>query len=133
MRENRNGLGVNTRLTEADGRAECRAALEMVEEVFQRVRLGADKGYDAKEFVRELRNRQVAPHGGQKPVSAIDHCTSSHPGYRLIQRRRKQVEEVFGWLMTGGCCARHAIAAGLARVGSSPLRLRPVTWCECAT
>lgn len=52
--ENRNGLVVKTRLTEADGRAERRAVLAMVDEIlsFKRVTLGAEKGYDAKEFVR---------------------------------------------------------------------------------
>jgi transposase len=100
--ENRNGLVVNTRLTEADGHAERRAALAMVGEVpgFKRITLGADKGYDAKEFVRELRDHQVTPHVAQKPASAIDRRTSRHPGYRLSQWRRKRVEEVFGWLKT---------------------------------
>ncbi len=102
LMENRNGLVVNTRLTEADGRAERRAALAMVEEIlgFKRVTLGADKGYDAKEFVRELRDHRVTPHVAQKPASAIDRRTSRHPGYLLSQWRRKRVEEVFGWLKT---------------------------------
>lgn len=85
LMENSNGLVMNTRLTEADGRAERRAALAMVEKIpgFKRVTLGADKGYDAKEFVRELRDHQVTPHVAQKPASAIDRRTSRHLGYLL--------------------------------------------------
>lgn len=102
LMENRNGLVVNTRLTQADGYAERRAAVAMVEEIpgFSRVTLGGDKGYDAKEFVRELRDHQVTPHVAQKPASAIDRRTTRHSGYLLSQSRRKRVEEVFGWLKT---------------------------------
>lgn len=101
--ENRNGLVVKTRLTEADGRAERRAVLAAVDEIlsFKRVTLGAEKGYDAKEFVRELRDDQVTSHAAQKPVSAIDGRTSRHAGYLLSQWRRKGVGEVFGWLNRG--------------------------------
>jgi transposase len=83
LMENRNGLVVNTRLTEADGYAERRAAVAMVEDIpgFSRVTLGGDKGYDAKEFVRELRDHQVTPHVAQKPASAIDRRTTRHSGY----------------------------------------------------
>src|SRR5262249_46385811 len=72
--DNRHGLVVNTRLTPASGRAEPEAALAMVEEIagFGRVTLGADKGYDQKELVRELREHRVTPHVAQKPSSAID-------------------------------------------------------------
>lgn len=65
--ENRNGLLVNTRLTHADGTAERLAALEMIEEIEgrRRITVGADKAYDTKEFVRELRNLQATPHVAQ--------------------------------------------------------------------
>jgi transposase len=118
LMENRNGLVVNTRLTQADGRAERRAALAMVEEMpgFQRVTLGADKGYDAKDFVRELRDHQVTPHVAQKPASAIDRRTSRRPGYSLSQWRRKRVEEVFGWLKTVAAL-RKTHHGGQPRVG----------------
>jgi IS5 family transposase len=115
--ENRHGLVVNTRLTEAAGRAERQAALAMVEELpgWQRVTLGADKAYDAKEFVCELRDHRVTPHVAQKQFSAIDQRTSQHPGYALSQWRRKRIEEVFGWIKTvaGLRKTRHR---GLARV-----------------
>ena len=80
--DNRHGLVVNTRLTQASGRAEPAAALAMVEEIagFGRVTLGADKGYDQKELVRELREHGVTPHVAQKPNSAIDGRTTRHPG-----------------------------------------------------
>jgi IS5 family transposase len=118
LMENRNGLVVNTRLTEADGYAERRAAVAMVEELprFKRVTLGADKGYDAKEFVHELRDHRVTPHVAQKLASAIDRRTSRHPGYLVSQRRRKRVEEVFGWLKTVAVL-RKTRHRGVLRVG----------------
>jgi transposase len=102
--ENRNGLAVNSRLTQAHGRAEPSAALEMVEELpgWRRVTLGADKGYDRKEFVRELRDHNVTPHIAQKQSSAVDRRTSRQAGYAISQTKRKRVEEIFGWLKTVG-------------------------------
>jgi hypothetical protein len=116
--DNRHGLVVNTRLTQASGRAEPEAALAMVEEIagFGRVTLGADKGYDQKELVRELREHRVTPHVAQKPNSAIDGRTTRRPGYLLSQRRRKRVEEIFGWLKTVGGL-RKTRYRGVARVG----------------
>jgi IS5 family transposase len=117
LMENRHGLVVNTRLTAATGRAERTAALAMVAELpgWQAVTLGADKGYDAKHFVRDLRDHRVTPHVAQKPFSAIDQRTSRHPGYALSQCRRKRIEEVFGWLKTvAGLRKTHH--RGLARV-----------------
>jgi transposase len=116
--DNRHGLVVNTRLTQASGRAEPEAALAMVEEIagFGRVTLGADKGYDQKELVRELREHRVTPHVAQKPNSAIDGRTTRRPGYLLSQRRRKRVEEIFGWLKTVGGL-RKTRHRGVARVG----------------
>jgi len=116
--DHRHGLVVNTRLTQASGRAEPEAALAMVEEIagFGRVTLGADKGYDQKELVRELREHRVTPHVAQKPNSAIDRRTTRRPGYLLSQRRRKRVEEIFGWLKTVGGL-RKTRYRGVARVG----------------
>lgn len=118
LMENRNGLVVNTRLTQADGYAERRAAVAMVEEIpgGNRVTLGADKGYDAKEFVRELRDHQVTPHLAQKPASAIDRRTTRHSGYLRSQSRRQRVEEVFGWIKTVAAL-RKTRHRGQARVG----------------
>lgn len=116
--DNRHGLVVNTRLTQASGNAEPAAALAMAAEIAGqgRVTLGADKGYDQKELVRALRERNVTPHVAQKVNSAIDRRSTRHPGYQLSQWRRKRVEEIFGWLKTvaGLRKTRHR---GIARVG----------------
>jgi transposase len=116
--DNRHGLVVNTRLTPARGKAEPTAALAMAAEITGqgRVTLGADKGYDQREFVRALREHRVTPHVAQKINSAIDRRSTHHPGYRLSQWRRKRVEEIFGWLKTvaGLRKTRHR---GVARVG----------------
>ena len=102
--ENRNGLIVNAELLEANGRAERDAALLMLEQVpgGKRVTTGADKGYDTAEFVAECRHLKVTPHvarnTGRRGGSAIDARTVRHPGYAVSQRRRKRIEECFGWL-----------------------------------
>jgi len=102
--ENRNGLIVNAELLEANGRAERDAALLMLEQVpgGKRVTAGADKGYDTAEFVAECRHLRVTPHvarnTGRRGGSAIDARTVRHPGYAVSQRRRKRIEECFGWL-----------------------------------
>ena len=118
LMENRNGIAVNGQVTQADGRAEPQAAIAMVEEIpgQQRVTLGADKGYDRKEFVQELRDHQVTPHLARKPTSIIDERTTRHPGYAISQQKRKRIEEIFGWLKTvaGLRKTRHR---GVARVG----------------
>src|SRR5262249_25884496 len=118
LMENRNGLAVNGCVTLAEGRAEPQAAVAMVEEVpgQQRITLGADKGYDSKEFVQELRDHQVTPHIACKQTSIIDARTTRHPGYVISQQKRKRVEEIFGWVKTiaGLRKARHR---GVARVG----------------
>jgi transposase len=100
--DNRHGLVVNTRLTQTSGTAEPEAALAMAVEIAGqgRVTLGADKGYDQKELVRALRVHNVTPHVAQKLHSAIDRRSTRHPGYLLSQRRRKRVEEIFGWMKT---------------------------------
>ena len=116
--DNRHGLVVNTRLTQASGKAEPAAALAMAVEIAgqHRVTLGADKGYDQKALVRALREQNVTPHVAQKANSAIDRRSTRHPGYLLSQRRRKRVEEIFGWFKTvaGLRKTRHR---GAARVG----------------
>jgi transposase len=104
--ENRNGLVVDTELLQAKGTAERDAALVMVEAIpgNHRVTLAADKGYDAREFVKELRHMKVTPHLAQNENrpggSAIDRRTARHAGYAVSQRKRKRIEEVFGWLKT---------------------------------
>ena len=106
MIDNRHGLAVDTELTEAHGRAEREAALVMAARLpgsTRRVTLGADKGYDALEFVEGLRQWSVTPHVAQNNTrrrSRIDVRTTRHDGYRQSQKKRKLVEQVFGWIKT---------------------------------
>jgi len=109
LAENRNGLVVETRVSQATGTAEREAAREMIAARTcgqRRVTLGGDKGYDVREFVGDLRELQVTPHVAQNQKrrggSAIDARTTRHPGYEVSQKKRKRVEEVFGWLKTVG-------------------------------
>jgi hypothetical protein len=106
LMENRSGLIVATRVTPADGYGERDAALLMAERLpGGRVTLGMDKGYDYPAFIAELRHMGVTPHVAQNVTqrrSAIDRRTTRHPGYALSQRRRKVVEQVFGWMKTVG-------------------------------
>jgi transposase len=104
LMENRHGLAVNCCVTQATGRAEAQAAVVLVEQIpgWHRVTLGGDKGYDRKELVQEMREHQVTPHFARKPTSVIDQRTTRHPGYELSQRKRKRVEEIFGWVKTVG-------------------------------
>lgn len=106
LMENRSGLIVGTRLTPADGYGERDAALLLVQALpGGRVTLGADKGYDFPGVVAELRRMAVTPHVAQnttKRRSAIDARTTRHPGYAISQRKRKLVEQAFGWMKTVG-------------------------------
>jgi transposase len=104
--ENRNGLIITTELFQANGTAERDAALVMLEQLpgEKRVTVGADKAYDTKEFVAECRNMQVTPQVAQNLKrsggSAIDERTTRHDGYAISQKKRKRIEESFGWLKT---------------------------------
>ena len=106
LMENRNALFVDACLTKADGHAERVAALHMIEpraDRPRRITLAADKGYDAEDFVNELRSMRVTPHVAQNVSgrsSAIDRRTARHAGYGLSQRIRKRIEEGFGWIKT---------------------------------
>jgi hypothetical protein len=105
LMENRNGLLVDARLTRVSGRAERLAALDMIEPRADRaeaVTLGGDKGFDAANFVMELREINVTPHIARNTTrrSAIDGRTIRHPGYTASQRIRKRIEEGFGWIKT---------------------------------
>jgi len=102
LMENRNGLIVDGCVTQANGHAERTAALVMIEKRAERpnpITLGADKGYDAEDFVNELRSLNVTPHVAQNTGrrSAIDGRTTRHTGYAVSQRIRKRIEEIFGW------------------------------------
>jgi transposase len=104
--ENRNGLIVSSRVWEATGIAERYAALEMLQNIpgIRRVTVGGDKGFDTADFVRECRNLRMTPHVaqnlGRRGGSAIDQRTTRQAGYRVSQKRRKRIEECFGWLKT---------------------------------
>jgi transposase len=106
LMENRSGLIVDARLTRVSGHAERLAALDMIAGFADRPRavtLGADKGYDAADFVEELRTINVRPHVARNTSgrrSAIDRRTTRHPGYAKSQRIRKRIEEAFGWIKT---------------------------------
>jgi IS5 family transposase len=108
MIENRNGLVVDTELLQCNGTAERDAAMLMAERVegTERITVGADKGYDTKDFVSEMRGMNVTPHVTQNTKrpggSAIDGRTTRHEGYQVSQRKRKRIEEVFGWMKTVG-------------------------------
>jgi transposase len=104
--ENRNGLIVSSLVWEATGTAERDAAMAMLQEVpgTGRVTVGGDKGFDTAEFVRECRNMGVTPHVAQNLArrggSAIDGRTTQSAGHRTSQKKRKRIEECFGWLKT---------------------------------
>jgi len=104
--ENRNGLIVDAEVFQANGTAERDAALVMLEKIpgTKSVTVGGDKGFDTRGFVAECRNLGVVPHVaqnlGRNGGSAIDGRTTRHLGYAISQRKRKRIEECFGWLKT---------------------------------
>ncbi len=102
LTENRHGLVLDLELTEANGYAEREAAVTMLERSVSGCgTLGADRGYDTRDFVAELRGRGVAQHDRRRR-SAVDGRTTRHRGYRQSQKRRTIVEQVFGWMKTVG-------------------------------
>ena len=117
---NRNGLAVDVLLTHATGTAEREAALRMLDrrpDPQRRGTVGADNGYDTRDFVEDCRARGMTPHVTQNTSgrrSAIDGRTTRHPGYAISQRLRKRVEEIFGWVKTVGG-GRKLRYIGLAR------------------
>jgi hypothetical protein len=107
LMENRNGLVVNVEVLPANGTTERDAALLMVEAVpgDHPITVGADKAYDTKDIVEELRNLNATPHVAQnnkRRKSAIDGRTTRHAGYEISQKKRKRIEEIFGWMKTVG-------------------------------
>jgi len=121
LMENRNGLLVQTFLTEAHGRAERDAAMLMAEAIpaGKRVTMGGDKNYDTQEFVGELRGMNITPHVAQNNTnrrSAVDERTTRHAGYEVSQRKRKRVEQVFGWMKMVGML-RKVKLRGIDKVG----------------
>jgi transposase len=108
LMENHSALILDTCLTSADGHAERIAALAMIEPRADRpkaISVGADKAYDAEDFVNELRSMNVRAHVAQNTSgrrSSIDRRTTRHAGYRMSQKIRKRIEEGFGWIKTVG-------------------------------
>jgi transposase len=106
--ENRHGLVVDTMVTPADGYAEVDAALVMAARLPRgRVTMGMAKYYDQRRLITGLREMTITPHVAQWPTtrnrrSGIDARTTRHPGYAVSQRKRKLVEEIFGWMKTVG-------------------------------
>lgn len=118
LMENRHGLAIDGTVTQATGTAEREAALALLNRRPRRHRitLGADKAYDVRQFIDDLRVRRVTPHvtidghvrkSGKPRATALDRRTTRHPGYGVSQRCRKRIEEVFGWIKS---------AAGLAKI-----------------
>jgi transposase len=121
LMENRNGLCVDLQVRSAL-QTETEAAKEMLSrQARKHVRpttLGADKGYHSKDFVAHLRNKKIAPHIAQiegRNTPGLDSRTTRHAGYAISQRKRKRVEEIFGWMKAYGGL-RRTLARGLARV-----------------
>jgi transposase len=120
LMENHSGLIVETETTQADGFGERKAALAMIHRRCpgeRQITVGADKGYDTLDFVADLRAMNVTPHVAAKVKgSAIDARTTRHAGYAVSQKKRKLIEEAFGWGKTVGTAAK-TMLRGVARVG----------------
>jgi len=107
LTENRHGFIVDTAVTEASGTAERDAAIAMLGELpltARRITVAGDKAYDRRAWVAAVRRMGITPHVAQNAFvyggSAIDARTTRHAGYRLSDRKRKLVEQAFGWLKT---------------------------------
>src|SRR5438128_899966 len=124
LMENRNGLLVDFALSPATGTAERDAVPQLLDQArergFRPRTLGADKGYDTRDCVADMRKRRVTPHVARNTAnrrrSAIDGRTTWRPGYTISQRIRKRVEEIFGWMKTVGGFRRTRYR-GLERTG----------------
>ncbi len=144
LMENRGGLAIDTCVTQATGTAERETALAMATNLPPGATLGADKGYDTADFVAHLRALRVTPHVAQHDTnrqSAIDGRTTRHPDYAVSQRKRKRVEEIFGWAKTVALF-RKTRHRGVRRVGwmftfalavYNLVRIRNLTWGRAGT
>lgn len=123
MMENRNGLAVDTRVTQPGYHAEPDAALEMAQGLAdgRRKTIGGDKHYDQQSLADGLKTMNIASHAAQnihsrRHTSSVDGRTTRHDGYEISQRKRKRIEEIFGWLKTVGLI-RRPMVRGLNKVG----------------
>ena len=122
LTDNRHGLVVNVQASTSDGTAERDVAAQMLADVAgpgKRVTVGADKAYDTRGFVKACRAINVTPHVAQNIKrsggSAIDGRTTRHPGYEVSQRKRKRIEQCFGWGKLIGPI-RQVMVQGLVKV-----------------
>ena len=125
LSDNRHGLIANAVVTQADGHAEREAAKAMISDARQvlgddtrEVTLGADKGYDAQEFIDACTQMKVTPHVAQNKTgrkSAVPDEIAQTEGYAISQRKRKLIEQGFGWAKTVGNI-RQVMVRGLERV-----------------
>lgn len=125
LSDNRHGLIANARVTQADGFAEREAAKAMISDARRalgdeerEVTLGADKGYDAQEFIQACVAMNVTPHVAQNTSgrkSAVPDEIAQTEGYAISQRKRKLIEQGFGWAKTVGSI-RQVMVRGLKRV-----------------
>lgn len=123
LTDNRHGLIANARVTQADGHAEREAAKAMINDARQvkpdtELTLGADKGYDAAEFIEALQEMKVVPHVAQNTSnrrSAVPDVIAASEGYAISQRKRKLIEQGFGWAKSIGRI-RQVMVRGLAKV-----------------
>jgi len=121
LMENRYGLLLDGRVSEAGGTAERDLAQAMIADLpgRHRITVGGDKGFDTQGFVAALKKLNATPHVAQNTTnrrSAIDGRTTRHPGYAVSQRIRKRIEEGFGWIKEVAL-QRRARHRGKARVG----------------
>src|SRR6266545_1069953 len=122
LMENRNGLCLDTLVSQAGGRAERESALAMVRRSVdasrRRVTLGADRAYDSGDFQVALAEEGVLSHVAQleRVIPVLDRRTTGRRGYRLSQRKRKKVEEIFGWAKTVARAGKTRFR-GMIRVG----------------
>jgi len=121
--ENRNGLVVASEVSQASGTAERDSALRMARALkgAHQKTLGADKGYDTRDFVADLRINGITPHVAQniqaRRRSAIDGRTARHQGYAQSINARKRIEQVFGWIKQAAGL-RQLKARGRSKVGA---------------
>jgi transposase len=136
LMENRHGLLMDLRVSPANGTAEREYGLRMISDLAgqQRVTIGADRGYDSRDFIETCRSLDATPHVAQSTNgrrSGIDGRTTHHPGYSASQKARRRIEKTFGWLKSYGGLrrsrfrgvARTQLAAQLAAAAYNLLRM----------
>jgi Transposase DDE domain len=136
LTENRHGFIIDTAVTAASGTAERDAAITMLGELpltTRRLTVAGDKAYDTRAWVAAVRRMRITPHVAQNEFvyggSAIDARTTRHVGYRLSHRKRKLVEQAFGWLRPWPSSANCVTAADVSSIGCLASAPPHTTWC----